>query len=152
MPDTDRVLVAKHLITSRPAPDTKRPTPRRPEHGVITRSCKHMLCDQKIADMPVLRQLNSREPCRNNSIKFKTCILFFQTCILFFSNLLNLYIFHSIPRISLLSYIFCFACLSFIICIACVFSVSILYAYVFFASQFYKKYNIGIHKIHIKTF
>ena len=61
MPDTDRVLVAKHLITSRPAPDTKRPTPRRPEHGVITRSCKHMLCDQKIADMPVLRQLNVME-------------------------------------------------------------------------------------------
>ena len=63
MPDTDRVLVAKHLITSRPAPDTKRPTPRRPEHGVITRSCKHMLCDQKIADMPVhsLRQFNVME-------------------------------------------------------------------------------------------
>ena len=61
MPDTDRVLVAKHLITSRPAPDTKRPTPRRPEHGVITRSCKHMLSDQKIADMPVLRQLNVME-------------------------------------------------------------------------------------------
>lgn len=57
----DRVLVAKHLITSRPTPDTKRPTPRRPEHGVITRSCKHMLCDQKIADMPVLRQLNVME-------------------------------------------------------------------------------------------
>ena len=63
MPDTDRVLVAKHLITSRPALDTKRPTPRRPEHGVITRSSKHMLCDQKIADMPVhsLRQLNVME-------------------------------------------------------------------------------------------
>ena len=61
MPDTDCVLVAKHLITTRPAPDTKRPTPRRPEHGVITRSCKHMLCDQKIADMPVLRQLNVME-------------------------------------------------------------------------------------------
>ena len=61
MPDTDRVLVAKHLITSRPALDTKRPTPRRPEHGVITRSCKHMLSDQKIADMPVLRQLNVME-------------------------------------------------------------------------------------------
>jgi hypothetical protein len=62
MPDIDRnILVAKRLITSRPAPDTKRPTPRRPEHGVITRSCKHMLCDQKIADMPVLRQLNVME-------------------------------------------------------------------------------------------
>ena len=61
MPDIDRVLVAKHLITSRPAPDTKRPTPRRPEHGVITRSCKHMLCDQKIADTHSLRQLNVME-------------------------------------------------------------------------------------------
>eukprot|EP00966_Prymnesium_polylepis_P033445 777659-Prymnesium_polylepis.1 len=35
-------------------------TPR-PEHGVATRSCKHMLCDQKIADMPDLRQLNVME-------------------------------------------------------------------------------------------
>ena len=77
-------------------------------------------------------------PCRNNSINSKLVSCFFQTCILFFSNL----------RISLLSYIFLFACSSFIICIECVFSVSILYAYVFFASQFYKKYNIRIHKIH----
>ena len=64
MPDIHRnVLVAKCLVASRPAPDTKRPTPRRPELGVITRSCKHMLCDQKIADMPVhsLRQLNVME-------------------------------------------------------------------------------------------
>mgnify|MGYP006163492055 CR=1 FL=1 len=62
MPDIHRnVLVANCLVASRPAQDTKRPTPRKPEHGVITRSCKHMLCDQKIADMPVLRQLNVME-------------------------------------------------------------------------------------------
>ena len=92
------------------------------------------------------------EPCRNNSINSKLVSCFFQTCILFILFFQTCIFFHSIPRISLLSYIFFFACLSFIICIVCVFFVSILYAYVFFASQMYNKYNNRLHKVHIKTF
>ena len=78
--------------------------------------------------------------------------LVFSNLYLVFFKLIKLVYFSFNSKNLIIVVYFLFACLSFIICIACVFSVSILYAYVFFASQFYKKYNIRAHKIRIKTF